>query len=87
MVGSFSTPWLQDRSRHERSADDAVRIGRLLAATGGPDLSRSIFPIIATVDVDGVRIWPDDAVRPLVESLVGARMQHPDGPTAPLPRV
>lgn len=37
LVGSFATPWLQDPARHERSADDAVRIGRLLAAVGGPD--------------------------------------------------
>ena len=37
LVGSFSTPWLQDAARHERSADDAVRIARLLATVGGPD--------------------------------------------------
>jgi inosose dehydratase len=37
LVASFSTPWLQDPARHRRSADDAVRIGRLLAAVGGPD--------------------------------------------------
>jgi inosose dehydratase len=36
LVGSFSTPWLQDAARHERSADDAVRIAKLLAAVGGP---------------------------------------------------
>jgi inosose dehydratase len=36
LVGSFSTPWLQDAARHEQSADDAVRIARLLAAVGGP---------------------------------------------------
>jgi inosose dehydratase len=36
LVASFSTPWLQDAARHEQSADDAVRIGRLLAAVGGP---------------------------------------------------
>jgi inosose dehydratase len=36
LVGSFSTPWLQDAARHEQSADDAVRIAGLLAAAGGP---------------------------------------------------
>jgi inosose dehydratase len=36
LVASFSTPWLQDAARHERSADDAVRIATLLAAVGGP---------------------------------------------------
>jgi inosose dehydratase len=37
LVGSFSTPWLQDAARHEQSADDAVRIAHLLATVGGPD--------------------------------------------------
>jgi inosose dehydratase len=37
LLASFSTPWLQDPARHERSADDAVRIAKLLAAVGGPD--------------------------------------------------
>ncbi len=36
LMASFSTPWLQDRTRHRQGADDAVRIGRLLAAVGGP---------------------------------------------------
>ena len=36
LVASFSTPWLQDAARHGQGADDAVRIGRLLAAVGGP---------------------------------------------------
>lgn len=37
LVGSFSTPWLQDSARHRQGEDDAVRIGKLLAAVGGPD--------------------------------------------------
>jgi inosose dehydratase len=37
LVGSFSTPWLQDPARHRQGADDAVRIGRQMAAVGGPD--------------------------------------------------
>ena len=37
LVASFSTPWLQDPARHRQGADDAVRIGRLLRAAGGPD--------------------------------------------------
>jgi len=36
LMASFSTPWLQDPARHQQGADDAVRIGRLLAAVGGP---------------------------------------------------
>ncbi len=37
LVASFSTPWLQDPARHRQGEDDAVRIGKLLAAVGGPD--------------------------------------------------
>jgi inosose dehydratase len=37
LVASFSTPWLQDPARHRQGVDDAVRIGKLLAAVGGPD--------------------------------------------------
>lgn len=37
LVASFSTPWLQDPARHRQGEDDAVRIGTLLAAVGGPD--------------------------------------------------
>ena len=37
LLASFSTPWLQDPARHRQGEDDAVRIGRLLAAVGGPD--------------------------------------------------
>jgi inosose dehydratase len=35
MVGSFTTPRLQDRADHERSADVAVRIARLMSSAGG----------------------------------------------------
>ena len=37
LLASFSTPWLQDPARHAQGEEDAVRIGKLLAAVGGPD--------------------------------------------------
>jgi inosose dehydratase len=37
LVASFAVPVLQDATRHRESADEAVRIGKLLAAVGGPD--------------------------------------------------
>ncbi len=37
MLASFATPWLQDPARHRQGEEDAVRIGKLLAAVGGPD--------------------------------------------------
>lgn len=55
------------------------------SATGGPDLTRRIFPVIALVDVDGVRVLEDAEVGAIVESVVAARLTSPDGPTAQLP--
>lgn len=57
------------------------------SATGGPDLTRRIFPVIAVAEADGVRMLPDADVGAVVERVVGARMVSPDGPTAPLPGV
>lgn len=55
------------------------------SATGGPDLTRRIFPVIAIAEADGVRMLPDEEVGAVVERVVGARLTSPDGPTAPLP--
>ena len=55
------------------------------SATGGPDLSRRIYPVIAVVEPDGVRVLPDDEVGDVVRRVVDARLTSPDGPTAQLP--
>lgn len=55
------------------------------SATGGPDLTRRIFPVIAVAEADGVRMLPDAEVGEVVERVVGARLTSPDGPNAPLP--
>lgn len=54
------------------------------SATGGPDLQRRIFPIVAVVDENGYRRYEDAAVAEVVESVVAARSSRPDGPQAPL---
>ena len=54
------------------------------SATGGPDLYRRIFPVVAVVDADGVRILGDDEIGGVVQQVVDARLTSPDGPTAPL---
>jgi proteasome beta subunit len=54
------------------------------SATGGPDLSRKIFPVVAVVDVHGYRRLPEDDVAAVVTSVVEGRNQRPDGPQAPL---
>jgi proteasome beta subunit len=54
------------------------------SATGGPDLTRRIFPVVSVITADGYRRLPDDGVGALVETIVESRMQSPGGPTAPL---
>jgi len=54
------------------------------SATGGPDLTRGIFPVVATVTADGYRRIPDDEIGAVVRSVVEARGTRPDGPIAPL---
>jgi proteasome beta subunit len=54
------------------------------SATGGPDLSRRIFPVIATITEDGFRRLPDAESAEYAEQVVTSRMRSPDGPLAPL---
>jgi proteasome beta subunit len=54
------------------------------SATGGPDLTRRIYPVIASVTVDGFRRLPDEDVEQRTQQVVEERMQHPGGPQAPL---
>jgi proteasome beta subunit len=54
------------------------------SATGGPDLTRRIFPVIATITEDGFRRLPDAESAEYAEQVVTSRMQAPDGPLAPL---
>ena len=49
------------------------------SATGGPDLARRIFPVVATVDADGVRMLDEADLERRVTALVARRMQRPDG--------
>jgi proteasome beta subunit len=54
------------------------------SATGGPDLTRRIFPIVLVVSEDGTQRVPDNEVGAIADSIVAARMERPDGPAAPL---
>jgi proteasome beta subunit len=53
------------------------------SATGGPDLTRGIFPVVAVVDAAGYRRLADGDVGAIVERVVHARHTRPDGPAAP----
>jgi proteasome beta subunit len=54
------------------------------SATGGPDLTRRIFPVVSIVTSDGHRRMPEDEVAEIADRVVAGRMQRPDGPSAPL---
>jgi proteasome beta subunit len=54
------------------------------SATGGPDLTRRIFPVIATVTADGYRRLSEAESEDYAEQVVQGRMSQPDGPSAPL---
>ena len=54
------------------------------SATGGPDLFRKIFPVVAVVSDEGYRRMPDDELGTLVEGVLDARRAVPDGPRSPL---
>ena len=54
------------------------------SATGGPDMSRRIYPIVATVTADGYQRLSDSESGRYAESVVAGRMTEPDGPAASL---
>ncbi len=54
------------------------------SATGGPDVTRRIFPIVAIVTEAGYSRMPDESVAEVADRVIAARMRRPDGPAAPL---
>ena len=94
-VGSgsvFARGSLKKLYKHDLSESDTV-IATIQAlydaadddsATGGPDLTRRIFPVVAVVTRDGFRRIPDAEIGAIADSVIGARLIRPDGPAAPL---
>jgi proteasome beta subunit len=54
------------------------------SATGGPDITRRIFPVVHVITAAGGRRMPDDEVAAIADRILAARMQRPDGPAAAL---
>ena len=54
------------------------------SATGGPDLTRRIFPVVHVITPDGGRRMPDEEVSAIADRMIAARMLRPDGPAAAL---
>jgi len=49
------------------------------SATGGPDLSRRIWPTLAVVDAEGLRFLDDDSLAAVVEQIVADRRGNSGG--------
>jgi proteasome beta subunit len=54
------------------------------SATGGPDLTRKIFPVVWAATADGVQRLSDEKTTEMVTRLMVSRTERPDGPGAPL---
>jgi proteasome beta subunit len=54
------------------------------SATGGPDVTRKIWPLVSVITADGYRRLSDEEVGEYVQTTLQSRMADPDGPTAPL---
>lgn len=94
-VGSgslFARGALKKLYRDDLSADDAVRLAVQAlydaadedSATGGPDVTRRIFPVVSRVTAEGYYRLSDDEVGEHVDAVLAQRMVDPGGPPAPL---
>jgi proteasome beta subunit len=54
------------------------------SATGGPDLTRQLFPVIVTVTEDGFNGLSEGECAEYAQQVVDGRMTLPEGPSAPL---
>ncbi|MGW0825078.1 proteasome subunit beta [Streptomyces sp. NPDC002845] len=52
------------------------------SATGGPDISRRIFPVVSVITEEGFERLPEDETEELSRVMVAQREEQPDGPTA-----
>ncbi len=89
-VGSgsvFARGALKKRYRDGMTEPDAVRVAVDAlydaadddSATGGPDLTRRIWPVVMSVTDEGLRRLPDEEVGAVVEAVVADRMRNPGG--------
>ncbi|BBH15950.1 proteasome subunit beta [Nocardioides baekrokdamisoli] len=94
-VGSgsvFARGSLKKLYRDGLSAEDAVTVAIQAlydaadddSATGGPDLTRRIFPVIHLISSSGGVRVPDTQVAAVADAVVAGRMTSPNGPIAEL---
>jgi len=56
------------------------------SATGGPDVTRRIYPVVATVTADGFQRLSEADAATAALAVISERMNQPDGPRAALPQ-
>jgi proteasome beta subunit len=54
------------------------------SATGGPDLTRRIFPVVQVITAEGGHRMPESDVAAIADAVLAGRMNRPDGPAAAL---
>jgi proteasome beta subunit len=54
------------------------------SATGGPDLTRRIFPVVQVITAEGGHRMPETEVAAIADAVLAGRMNRPDGPAAAL---
>jgi proteasome beta subunit len=54
------------------------------SATGGPDLTRRIFPVVHVITPEGGRRISETEVAEVADAVIAGRMTRPDGPAAAL---
>jgi proteasome beta subunit len=83
----FAKSALKKRFQSPVDADEAVRLAVSAlydaadedSATGGPDLSRKLYPVVMTSTAEGTLRVPDAEVGEISRQVVEARMENPGG--------
>lgn len=54
------------------------------SATGGPDLTRRIYPVVTVITEEGFKRLTEAEVSEIARAIHEGRLQHPNGPQAPV---
>lgn len=54
------------------------------SATGGPDMVRRIYPVVVAITEEGFHRLTEDEVSELAQAVYSGRLEHPNGPQAPM---
>ncbi len=83
----FAKSALKKRYRHGMSTDEVVRLAVEAlydaadddTATGGPDVTRKIYPVVMVAAAEGSRRLTDEETARVSEAVIAARTENPGG--------